>query len=279
MPIHFFRAPRLTATIASILLTAFAIAAHAQSSNATLSPIMYFYLSSPNGNVVADNDGNLYGATTAGAPTGAGSGLLYMLPKDGASSVKTIYQFGAPGTVADGGAFPGAGLLLIDNDTLYGVASATASDPQRPPPTGTGTIYKISTSGQNFTKLYEFEPLTIDSRHFLINNSGAGPRAPLIEGKEGGVSFLYGTAFQGGPDGTGTVFKFRTDGTGGLIVLGSFGAVPQHQRVDADGNPVLDSNGNPILDLDTNIDSQLVNPNGVNRDHRLLLGGDGYLYG
>jgi uncharacterized repeat protein (TIGR03803 family) len=88
----------------------------------------------------------------------------------------------------------------------------------------------------------------------------------LIEGKEGDVSYLYGTAFQGGPDGTGTVYKIRMDGTG-FEVLAPFSA---GQLVAGSSDP---------LNFDLNAHARLKNKDGVNPMERLVLGGDGFVYG
>lgn len=55
-----------------------------------------------------------------------------------------------------------------------------------------------------------------------INPDGARPEAPLLPGRDG---FLYGSTPSGGANGTGTLFKLKTDGSG-FAVLHAFGSLP-----------------------------------------------------
>jgi uncharacterized repeat protein (TIGR03803 family) len=238
----------------------------------TLSVLMYFNGVSPTGNVTLGTDNALYGPTSASAFGTARGGLLYRLTPD-AGSVLTIHQYGLE---ANGGTYLGANprgeLLLASDGFFYGVTQSTT------PFGGSGTIFRMEQNG-SYTKLYEFPNLTRDSRGFLINTTGAAPQAALIEGDQGGIQYLYGTAFQGGPDGTGTIFRIRRDGAGHEAeVLHSFGEIESHPMLE-NNVPVLDAQGNQIPIADFNPDGRLVNPDGVNPDRRLLLGDNGRLYG
>jgi uncharacterized repeat protein (TIGR03803 family) len=99
-----------------------------------------------------------------------------------------LYSF----TGGSDGAAPAAGLILSGN-TLYGTASQGGTH-------GSGTVFAVNTDGTGFTNLYSFTG----------GSDGANPYAGLILSG----NTLYGTASQGGPYGSGTVFAVNTDGTG-----------------------------------------------------------------
>ncbi len=105
------------------------------------------------------------------------------------------------------------------NGTFYGTTSAGGPD-------DSGTVFKITTNGV-FTMLYAFTG----------GDDGDDPEAPLIFGSDGN---LYGTTYDGGVGGYGTVFQITP--AGDLTTLYSFtgdvdGANPQAALVQgADGN-------------------------------------------
>ena len=82
-----------------------------------------------------------------------------------------------------------------------------------------GTIYKLNADGNGYRLLHVFGSVAAD---------GENPGAGLIEGRDGG---LYGTAFFGGSNGVGTVFRLNKDGR-------SYGALYHFGRTASDGaNP------------------------------------------
>jgi len=90
------------------------------------------------------------------------------------------------------GANPNAGLVLSGN-TLYGTAVGGGSS-------GSGTVFALNTEGTGFTNLHDFTALSGSSQ---TNSDGAYPLAGLIlSGNR-----LYGTAWEGGSSGNGTVFS------------------------------------------------------------------------
>jgi len=149
----------------------------------------------PNGNVVLDKAGNLYGTTWKGGNTAvcppSGCGLVYKIDKKGKETV--LYRF----SVSDGLA-PQGGLVLDSKGNLYGTTwgggAGCSGD-------GCGTVFKIDKTGKE-TVLYSFA----DSA------DGGFPYAGLVRDKAGN---LYGTASNGGdsstglciPNGCGVVFK------------------------------------------------------------------------
>ena len=110
----------------------------------------------------------------------------------------------------DGGE-PQDGLIQGTDGRLYGTASYEGAD-------GYGMIFAINVDGTGFTTLHSF----------TRGNDGAEPPAGLIEGTDGR---LYGTTYEGGADGNGTIFAINVDGTGFTTLYsftgGSDGSFPQ----------------------------------------------------
>ena len=133
----------------------------------------------------------LYGMASQGGS--AGNGTVFALDTNG-SGFTNLYNFtataGSNYTNSDG-AYPFAGLIL-SGDTLYGTALQGGG-------AGNGTVFALNTSGSAFTNLYSF---TATAGTNSTNSDGAFSRAVLILSGD----TLYGTAFQGGGAGNGTVF-------------------------------------------------------------------------
>ena len=90
------------------------------------------------------------------------------------------------------GAYPNGDLLLCGT-TLYGTAPNGGNS-------GWGTVFKLNTDGSGFAVLKDFTNWT----------DGAYCYAGLLLSG----TTLYGTAYNGGNNGSGTVFKLETDGSG-----------------------------------------------------------------
>jgi uncharacterized repeat protein (TIGR03803 family) len=152
----------------------------------------------PVGSVVADSAGNLYGATFYGGDVncggGYGCGTVFEIPVEGAESV--LYAF----TGANGdGQSPYAGLIRDSAGNLYGTTEAGGIG-------NLGTIFKINPQNQE-SSLYAF----------LGIPDGEIPVAPLVRDSFGN---LYGTTYDGGADGVGSVFELSAAGQ--EIILYSF---------------------------------------------------------
>src|ERR1017187_6087543 len=115
-----------------------------------------------------------------------------------AQTFTTLHSF----TGGSDGMAPSPGLILSGN-TLYGAAEWGGSS-------GNGTVFAVQTNGTGFTTVYSFTG----------GSDGSLPVAGLILSG----NTLYGTAYQGGSGGAGTVFAVHTDGTG-FTILHSFTAV------------------------------------------------------
>ena len=151
-----------------------------------------------------------------------------------AAQITTLYSFNDYD-----GAAPWAGLIASGN-TLYGTTlvgstngnySGTAD--------GIGTIFRINTDGTGFTNLYSF-PVNPDRNPDYPN--GGYPQGSLTLFS----NILYGAATTGGQNGTGTIYKINTDGSGfttlyhfsekrGLNSTNSDGANPQGKLLLLDG--------------------------------------------
>ncbi len=211
----------------------------------------------PYAGLIQANDGNLYGTSYAGGTNSAGT--VYRVGLDG--SYATVYAFDAKnkggyrpyagvvqgpdgalyGTTLQGGtgntgtlfrvtlagvhtellSFTGAngaspeGQLVVGADgALYGTTMTGGANDR-------GTVFKVTTSG-TYTLLYSFDSInTFNAVGDGTNASGANPRAGLRLGADGN---FYGTAYQAGTTGYGTVF--RVTPAGALTVLHTFGGTP-----------------------------------------------------
>ena len=206
----------------------------------------------PEGGLVIDQAGNLYGTTTSGGTsTGpyCGCGTVFKITPNGAETV--LHSFCSASNCADG-LFPMASVIADSAGNLYGTTiyggSGTGYSCYGFP--GCGTVFKIDTSG-NEKVLYSFcaEQNCPD---------GMEPESPLLIDSSNN---LYGTSRGGtgtycSPPGCGIVFKVAPDGT--ETVLFSFcnepscvdGANPYNAGVVADrkGNlygSTIDGGKNP----------------------------------
>ena len=143
----------------------------------------------------------LYGTTMNGGQYG--NGALFRLSTNG-GNFALIKSYGAPGTL-DQGTNP-SGRLGVAGDTLYGTTINGPNDPG-------GTVFKVHRDGSGYQVLHTFTG----------SADGSGPSTSLVLDHD----TLYGTTLLGGPadslcpQGCGTVFKVRTDGTG-FATLRSF---------------------------------------------------------
>jgi uncharacterized repeat protein (TIGR03803 family) len=151
--------------------------------------------STPEGGLVADQAGNLYGTTYYGGVYGYGT--AFEVAPDGAETV--LYSF-CPETphLCKDGALPKAA-PIESNGNLFGTTASGGA-------TNEGTVFEISSGGTE-TVLYSF-----CSQQNCAD--GARPTAGIIMDKTGS---LYGATSKGGnagcSDGCGTIFKLAPGGT------------------------------------------------------------------
>ena len=134
--------------------------------------------SDPEGTLVQAPDGNFYGTTLTGGTTD--SGTVFRITPGGA--LTRLYSF----TGGLDGNSPAAGLTLGSDTNFYGTTEGTTT-------TNLGTVFRISTNGA-LTTLATFD-----------GTNGASPVAKLVQGRIDGN--FYGTGFDHGPAGGGTVFR------------------------------------------------------------------------
>lgn len=176
----------------------------------------------PNGPLVLDAAGNLYGTTYAGAD---GFGTVFELTHEanGVWAEKVLHTFGS----GSDGRFPEGNLILDGSGNLYGTTSQGGAN-------GEGTVFQLARTpgggwGENI--VHNFDP-----------NSGDGDRPAygLILDAAGN---LYGTTRQGGPTGdTGVVFELspQSGGTWTETILDGF----QNGISQPCGNLIFDEAGN-----------------------------------
>jgi len=157
-------------------------------------------------------DGNLYGTTRLGGQNDClfthGCGVAWMI--DGKGDFRVLHQF----TAAEGHA---ASLTQGLDGKFYGCAVWPATSlPLGPLPSG--ILYRMAPSGQDFQVLYSFSQTDANGD----NTDGADCYEPLVETKPG---VFYGTASNGGTNGTGVVFSFSIWNPGSVGIVHNFSAI------------------------------------------------------
>jgi uncharacterized repeat protein (TIGR03803 family) len=138
-----------------------------------------------------------------GASGGGSFGSVFRINTDG-GGITNFYKFNG----TDGNT-PEAGLTLSGN-TLYGTTYYGGQ--------GYGNIFQVNTDGTHYTNIYSFSPTVLNGvTHFPTNSTGANPGTVLVLSN----NVLYGTAYHGGTNSQGTVFKINTDRSG-FTVLHTF---------------------------------------------------------
>lgn len=128
-------------------------------------------------------NGDLYGTTVFGGAYDQGT--VFKVSPKGAETV--LYSF----TGATDGGQPESGLVHDGNGNLLGTTSRGGTS-------GNGTVFKITRTGQEIV-LYSFQG----------GVDGSLPAAGVIVDKKGRI---FGTTYQGGSSGSGTVFSLTAAG-------------------------------------------------------------------
>jgi uncharacterized repeat protein (TIGR03803 family) len=147
----------------------------------------------PSARLVLDTTGNLYGTTSGGGASGAGTVFEVAAGTRTLSSLVTFNR--------SNGTAPNADLLLDGTGNLYGTTSYDGGA------NASGTVFKVAAGTHSFSTLATFN---------YIN--GEGPWAGVIADAAGN---LYGTTRGGGPNNAGTVFEVAA-GTHALSTLVTF---------------------------------------------------------
>ena len=181
----------------------------------------------PDGGLVMDAAGDMYGTTLAGGiknsgcSGGAGCGTVFKITSAGKETV--LYHFCAKADCADGAA-PQGGMQIDAEGNLYGTTSGGGTHLH-------GTVFKLTPAGVE-TVLYDF----------CAKTKCTDGETPL-----GGVALdtkgnLYGTTGVGGSAGYGTLFTITTSGKS-FNVLHNF-AGPPDDGAEPVGGVAVDSSGN-----------------------------------
>jgi uncharacterized repeat protein (TIGR03803 family) len=171
-------------------------------------------------------DGNFYGTTAQGGVNG--DGVVFKITKSGV--LTDLYDFCSQNHCPDG-IQPDAALVVGANGNLYGTTAAGGAYCPGDGALGCGTVFEITVGGK-LTTLYKF----CAGRKTCTD--GAFPYAPLLLASDGN---FYGTTYQGGAYGFGTVFRITPSGK--LTTLYSFcsetncpdGAYPETGLVEDGG--------------------------------------------
>lgn len=171
---------------------------------------------SPAAKLLQASDGDFYSTTVQGGASN--SGTIFKITPQGV--LTTVHTFSGPD-----GAFPATELIQAKNGNFYGTAWVGGANSE-------GTVFEMNPGGAGaylFSTLYSFcsLPNCADGR-----NIGAG----LVQATDGN---FYGSSFEGGANGDGTLFEITARGA--LTTLHSFdftdGAQPTGTLIQA-------SNGN-----------------------------------
>ncbi|HJS87869.1 MAG TPA: choice-of-anchor tandem repeat GloVer-containing protein [Acetobacteraceae bacterium] len=179
--------------------TAFEIAktdAGYASSPTTLASFNYTYGAFPQASLITDANGDLFGTTNGGGPSGTGTAFEIAKTDAGyASTPTTLASFNGTN------GFPAAGLIAdaIGNlfGTTHGFMYATLGDAS-----GNGTVFEVAKTDSG----YSSTPITLAS---FNGANGAWPDAGLTADANGN---LFGTTPRGGAGGDGTVFEITDSG-------------------------------------------------------------------
>ena len=185
----------------------------------------------PEGGLVFDGKGNLYGVAAHGGkltckypgwgqPFGAGCGTIYKLDRHGKFTV--LHTFTGPGD----GSYP-LGLIIDAAGNLYGIAESGGDVIKKSNyEYGLGTVFKVDTRG-NFSVLFTFTPETtlnyVYASHLVRDSKGNLYGLQQYNNCKGG-----GCLFRIGPHGKYTdLYDFQGEGEGSEgfqpigVVLGS----------------------------------------------------------
>jgi uncharacterized repeat protein (TIGR03803 family) len=167
---------------------------------------------SPEGPLVMDASGNLFGTAAAGGGPGRLAGTVFMLAPNGSET--TLYAFCSKTNCIDG-EHPRGGLVVDAHGNLFGVTSAGGGR-------GMGVVYQLTAGSPQYkqTVIHSFcsSPTCTDG---AFPAAGTSPAPGLIIDAAGN---LYGTTSQGGAHDNGEVFELSPSdsGTYALRVLYSF---------------------------------------------------------
>ena len=264
--------PRLRIAAAAALAVFLSFAGSPRASAQSYIAIHSFQVSEANNSharLVQDSGGFLYGTAPSGGAHGVGS--VFKMDNQG-NNFLVLHDFNTTD-----GSNPFSGLLLAGDGFLYGTTQMGGVG-------GDGVIFKIDTSGNNFSVLHSLDG---------VNEGGDGFGGVVISG-----TTLYGVARDHGANNYGTIFKIDTDGMnysviyifgsgttdgshpyGGLLLASDgrlYGTTEQGHNGTGLGTVFgVDTTGTNFSTLHTFTGGT----DGQDPQARLIEGTDGFLYG
>ena len=151
-----------------------------------------FPATSINASLLQVSNGAIYGATYTGGAYSHGSVFKTTLT----GKVTTLYSFCSGGGSCADGSEPNGGLALGTDGNFYGTTFVGGTD-------GLGTVFKLTPKGK-LTTLHVFTGPVGGGQ------DGANPEGPMVLGTDGN---LYGTTYNSGGNGGGTIFQIAANGT------------------------------------------------------------------
>jgi uncharacterized repeat protein (TIGR03803 family) len=174
--------------------------------------------STPKGDLIFDQAGNLYGVTYLGGDNQVGV-VYQMVPSGNGWTENVLHSF----DLAKDGGNPVGGLIFDQSGNLYGTTGGSGGN-------GIGTVFMLSPSGGTWTSTV--------LHNFSRNEE---PSASLTMDAAGN---LYGTTTAGGQDRGGTIFKMTpSNGSWTYTVLKELDA-PCDQGCFPIGGVTIDASGN-----------------------------------
>ena len=172
----------------------------------------------PIGGLVLDSKGNLYGTTSEFGANGYGN--VFELSRSGKTVKETILYSFTGGTDPIN---PAAGVTLDSKGNIFGTASLGGAD-------GLGAVYELTPSASGWTE-------TI-LHNFQGQSDGANPVGGVVIDKVGN---LYGTTFDGGINGGGTVYELSPSSSGWTFttiysLVGGYSGPYNKLTLDGKGN-------------------------------------------
>ena len=149
---------------------------------------------SPEGPLVEDSSGNLFGTTFFGGASNVGT--VFELA-NGAGTITSLASFNNVN-----GAYPSSGLILDKSGNLFGTTNLGG-------PSDDGTVFELQKGSGTITTLVSFN-----------GSDGAHPSGGVVQDSPGN---LFGTTADGGSQNGGTVFEIPA-GSGSITVLENFPA-------------------------------------------------------
>jgi uncharacterized repeat protein (TIGR03803 family) len=190
----------------------------------------------PNGSLIVDASGALYGTTSFGGAYG--SGMVFRLSPSARRYVETdLYDF----TGGSDGAIPAAGLTFALGGVLLGTTfgGGFGSNELCLEEGGCGTVFALTPAGPAYSESVVYSFADIDEP-----GDGIFPASAIVADAAGN---LYGTTERGGSGlALGTVYKLTRElnGTYAESVLHSFQG--GHDGAFPDASPVVDGHGGLI---------------------------------